>query len=328
MDNLDCGESVHSVDETHGRDDGKGMAVAGTGAAAALAIGLALAGVITGCGGRAEPDFIGSAIVEAQTYQVAAMVQGKLTGLYKQEGQPVTAGELLAVLDSIPFTLQLLEAQAGLVELTAGTRARENEIKAGQAEIRGLERDFARIEPLVKEGALPPQQGDKLSSALDAARLKLSASRDMLASLGGKRQGLEARIAQISEQLRRCYLWAPASGRILTRYKNPEEIAAPGQPVYEIGKEDTLQIDFFVPQTLLAGIKYGQKVRLRLDSPDGKKEGVFLPAEISWIGHEAEFSPKNIQTRESRNELVFRVRALAPNKDGMLKRGLPVEVWK
>ncbi len=293
-----------------------------------LLVAAATVALMAGCAGRTDPDFIGSAIVEAQTYQVAALVQGKLVGLYKQEGQPVISGELLAVVDSIPFTLQLQEAQAGLTELTSGTRARENEVKAGQAEIRGLERDYARIEPLVKEGSLPPQQGDKLSSALDAARLKLSASKDMLASLGGKQLGLEARIAQIREQLRRCYLWAPAAGRILTRYKNPEEIASPGQPVYEIGKEDTLQVDFFVPQTLLAGIQYGQTVRIRLDAPDGKQAGVFLPATVSWIGHEAEFSPKNIQTRESRNELVFRVRALAPNKDGMLKRGLPVEVWK
>lgn len=306
-----------------------GIAKAMAMAMAAAAVAAMAAMVLTGCGGRTDPAFIGSAIVEAQTYQVAALVQGKLVGLYKQEGQPVTSGELLAVVDSIPFTLQLQEAEAGLIELSSGTRARANEIKAAQAEIRGLERDYARIEPLVKEGSLPPQQGDKLASALDAARLKLSASRDMLASLGGKQQGLEARIAQIREQLRRCYLRAPASGRILTRYKNPEEIAAPGQPVFEIGKEDTLQVDFFVPQTMLAGIKYGQAVRLRLDAPDGAKGGeTFLPAAISWIGHEAEFSPKNIQTRESRNELVFRVRALAPNKDGMLKRGLPVEVWK
>ncbi|MDB5105566.1 MAG: secretion protein HlyD family protein [Fibrobacteres bacterium] len=284
---------------------------------------------MAGCTGRTDPDFIGSAIVEAQTYQVAALVQGKIVGLYKQEGQTASAGELLAVVDSIPFTLQLQEAEAGMTELIAGTRSRENEIKAAQAEIRGLERDYARIEPLVKEGSLPAQQGDKLASALDAARLKLSAAKDMVASLGGKRQGLEAKQAQIREQLRRCYLWAPASGRILTRYKNPEEIAAPGQPVYEIGKEDTLQVDFFVPETMLAGIKYGQTVRLRLDPPDGEKDGArFLPAAVSWIGHEAEFSPKNIQTRESRNELVFRVRALAPNQDGLLKRGLPVEVWK
>jgi HlyD family secretion protein len=289
---------------------------------------VAALAVLLGCGGRTDPDFIGSAIVEAQTYQVSAMVQGKLVGLYKQEGQDVAADELVAVVDTVPFVLQLQEVQGGLTELTAGMRSRENEIKAAQAEIRGLERDYARIAPLVKEGSLPPQQEDKLSSALDAARLKLSAGKDMLQSLGGKQQGLEARMAQIREQLHKCYLRAPATGRILTRYKNPEEVAGPGQPVYEIGKEDTLQVDFFVPQTWLSGIKYGQQVRLRLDAPDGDKNGVFLPAAISWIGHEAEFSPKNIQTRESRNELVFRVRALAANKDGMLKRGLPVEVWK
>ncbi|MEO7424704.1 MAG: HlyD family efflux transporter periplasmic adaptor subunit [Fibrobacteria bacterium] len=298
----------------------------GTGSVAMVA--MAAMAVLTACSGRTDPDFIGSAVVEAQTYQVSAMVQGKLVGLYKQEGQDVAAGDLVAVTDSVPLFLQLQEAAAGLTELKAGTRSKANEIKAAQAEIRGLERDYARIAPLVKEGSLPPQQEDKLSAALDAARLKLAAGQDMLQSLAGKQQGIEARMAQIREQLHRCYLVAPASGRILTRYKNPEEVAAPGQPVFEIGQEDTLRVDFFVPETWLSGIKYGQPVRLRLDSPAGDKHGIFLPAAISWIGHEAEFSPKNIQTRESRNELVFRVRALAANKDGMLKRGLPVEVWK
>jgi HlyD family secretion protein len=298
---------------------------AGTGTAAA---GFAAMALLIACSGRTDPAFIGSAVVEAQTYQVSALLQGKLVGLYKQEGQDVAAGELVAVIDSIPLSLQLQEAQAGLAELASGMRSRENEIKAAQAEIRGLEKDFARIGPLVKEGSLPPQQEDKLASALDAARLKLAAGKDMLQSLGGKQQGIQARMAQIQEQLHRCYLRAPAAGRILTRYKNPEEVTAPGQPVYEIGQEDTLRVDFFVPETWLSGIQYGQAVRLRLDSPGGDKNAVFLPATISWIGHEAEFSPKNIQTRESRNELVFRVRALAANKDGKLKRGLPVEVWK
>jgi len=190
-----------------------------------------------------------------------------------------------------------------------------------------MERDYARIAPLAKEGSLPAQQEDKLASGLDAGRAKLSAAKQMLTSLDAKRQGLEARIGLLQDQLGKCYLRAPVAGRVLTRYKNPDETAAPGQPVYEIGREDTLRIDFFVPQTWLSGIKYGQAVRIRLDQ-GGSKEGSFLPATVSWIGNEAEFSPKNIQTRESRNELVFRVRALAANKDGLLKRGLPVEVWK
>lgn len=288
---------------------------------------LAGALALAGCGGRVDPDFLGSAIVEAETWQVSPTVAGRIAALYKQEGQEAAAGELLAVIDTLPYHLQMQEALAGLAELAAGTRARQNEIKGGQAEIKGLERDYARIAPLAKEGALPPQQEDKLSAGLDAGRAKLSASREVLTSLGAKRQGLEARIALLQDQLRRCYLRAPAAGRILTRYKNADEAAGAGQPIFQLGREDTLQADFFVPQTLLAGIKYGQAVRLRLDTGDPEAP-VFLPATVTWIGNEAEFSPKNIQTRESRNELVFRVRARAANQDGSLKRGLPVEVWK
>jgi len=293
----------------------------------AMAGALAAAGMLAACGARIDPDFIGSAIVEAETYQVAALTQGQLKSLYKQEGQTVAAGELLGIVDTVPYSLQLLEARAGLSELDAGKRSQQSQIQGGQAEVKGLERDYARIAPLAKEGSLPAQQEDKLASGLDAGRAKLSAARQMLTSLDAKRQGLEARIGLLQDQLGKCYLRAPVAGRVLTRYKNPDETAAPGQPVYEIGREDTLRIDFFVPQTWLSDIKYGQAVRIRLDQA-GSKEGAFLPATISWIGNEAEFSPKNIQTRESRNELVFRVRALAANKDGLLKRGLPVEVWK
>lgn len=291
---------------------------------AALAAAAA-AGILSGCGGKANPDFLGSAVVEAETFQATAMVQGRLAALFKQEGQDVAAGELLAVVDTVPLALQLREAEAGLTEVGAGRRSQENQNRAAQAELRGLERDYGRIAPLVKEGALPAQQGDKLSSSLDAARLKLTAGKDMLASLAGREEGIRARMESIRDQIRRCYLRSAAPGRILTRYKNPDEVVGPGQPIYEIGRDDTLEVDFFVPQPLLADIRLGQAVRLRLDRGDGE---VYLPAAVSWIGQEAEFSPRNIQTRESRNELVFRVRALAANKDGLLKRGLPVEVWK
>jgi HlyD family secretion protein len=295
--------------------------------AAGLPAALAAAILLAACGGRVDPDFIGSAVVEAETYQVPALTQGRVAALFKDEGQAVAAGELLAIVDTVPIVLQMREAQAGLAELDAGKRSQQSQIQGGLAEVKGMERDYARIAPLAKGGALPAQQEDKLASGLDAGRAKLSAARQMLTSLDAKRQGLEARIGLLQDQLGKCYLRAPVAGRVLTRYKNPEEAAAPGQPVFEIGRDDTLRVDFFVPQTWLAGIKYGQPVRIRLDQGDAKS-GAFLPATISWIGDAAEFSPKNIQTRESRNELVFRVRALAANKDGMLKRGLPVEVWK
>src|SRR5688500_2408595 len=106
--------------------------------------GAALA-VLAGCSGKGDPDFIGSAIIEAQTFQVAATVQGKLAAVYKQEGQEVAAGELLAVIDTVPMTLQMRELEAGLRELDAGIRSKENEIKAARAEARGLDKDYARV---------------------------------------------------------------------------------------------------------------------------------------------------------------------------------------
>jgi HlyD family secretion protein len=123
---------------------------------------------------------------------------------------------------------------------------------------------------------------------------------------------------------------APSSGVVLTRYRNVGEIVAPANPIFNIGEFDTLYADFFVPQTKLASLKFGDAVRIRLDnqSPTAREPARFVPAVITWIGSEAEFSPKNIQTRQSRNELVFRIRATIPNSDGSLKRGLPVEVWR
>jgi HlyD family secretion protein len=115
---------------------------------------------------------------------------------------------------------------------------------------------------------------------------------------------------------------------VITKYKNPGEVALPGNPLFEVGKYDTMQIDFYVTQPMLPQFHLGQIVRIRLDDSSGKHKENFLSAQISWIGNDAEFSPKNIQTRESRNELVFKIRAMAPNPNGQLKRGLPVEVWK
>ena len=103
-----------------------------------MMMGRGAAAALAACAGKTDPVFIGSAIVEAETWQVPALTQGRIAALYKQEGQAVAAGEVLAVIDTVPYALQLREALAGLSELAAGTRAKQREIKGGQAEIKGL----------------------------------------------------------------------------------------------------------------------------------------------------------------------------------------------
>jgi len=275
-------------------------------------------------------DFLGSAIVEARTYAVSTTVQGQIVGLFKDEGQTVARGELIALIDTVPLSLAREVVMSGIREVETSISAKDAEIKALATDVAGVEREFARIEDLVKKGSATEQQRDHLGTQLQSAQMKLVAARRVALSLKEKENGLRIKLREIDDQLGRCQVKSPANGIVLTRYRNAGEVAGPGQPIVEIGEFDSLYADFFVPQDVLGTLSYGQKVRIRLDHNDGvsKQRETFVPATITWIGSEAEFSPKNIQTRQSRNELVFRVRATIPQHNGMLKRGLPVEVWR
>jgi HlyD family secretion protein len=292
---------------------------------AALATGALQCGQTTN-----DKDFLGSAVVEGRTWLVATTAGGSIMAMNKDEGQKAERNELLAVIDTVPLTLQKLEAIAGMSELAASISAQEAQNKSLATDVAGVEREFGRADQLARQGSAPEQLRDNLGSQLQSTQLKLAASRHMISSLQAKDRALLINRQMLDDQIRRCYVKSPSDGIILTRYRNAGEVAAPGTPLFELGAFDTLYADFFVPQAALASIAYGQKVRIRVNFADGasKRKMKFLPASVTWIGSEAEFSPKNIQTRQSRNELVFRVRAAIPNIEGLLKRGLPVEVWR
>ena len=282
------------------------------------------------CDRSTNKDFLGSAVVEARTYAVATTAQGLIVFLLKDEGQTVKKGELVAIIDTVQLSLARQELESAIRELGTNVSAKDAEIKALATDVGGAEREFARIDDLVKKGSATEQNRDNLGTQFQSAQMKLVATRRVAKSLKEKKNGLGIKLQQIEDQLRRCYVTSPAGGIVLTRYRNQGEVVGPGNPIVEVGEFDSLYADFFVPQDVLATIKYNQKVRIRIDYNDGasKERSKFVPATITWIGDEAEFSPKNIQTRKSRNELVFRVRATAANNGGMLKRGLPVEVWR
>jgi HlyD family secretion protein len=290
-------------------------------------IGVAL---LAGCDATKHKDFIGSAVVEAQTSQIATTSQGTIVEVRKEEGMLAGKDELVAVIDTVPLALKLEEIGAARAQLGQAISAKRADLAIQENDRKGTEREYRRIADLVDKGSLPSQQKDNLETQSDAVRLRLKAGGFSLESLMAQEKTLQAQTAQLRDQIRRCYVKAPISGVILTQYKNSGEVCMPGNPIYEIAKYDTMRVDFYVTQPMLPELRVGQTIRIRLDnsSPSANEKELFVPATISWINNEAEFSPKNIQTRESRNELVFKIRALAPNKNGLLKRGLPVEVWR
>jgi HlyD family secretion protein len=287
-------------------------------------------GVIAGCAGKANEGYLGSAVVECRTYQIATTAQGFLREVYKEEGQRVTTGERIAIIDTVPLTLKRQELLSTLSELDFTIGAKNNEVLSQKANMRGVAREFGRIGDLAEKGSVPMQQKDDLGTKVQVTDLGIKAAEKAVAGLAEKRKTLSFSLAQIDEQLKACFVSAPCNGVVLTRYKNPGEVTAPGAPIIELGAMDSVHIDFFIPQPLLSSINFNDSIHIRLDTSDSKnkKSGIFRKGIIIWISDEAEFTPKNVQTRESRNELVFRVRAVVENNDGSFKRGLPIEVWR
>lgn len=291
-----------------------------------LTLGTALG--LSACGGDESGDFLGSAVIEVETWQVPALTQGPLLSVLKDEGDPVEQGELLALVDTLPFALQVREAAAGLEELTSTLGSKEDEIRSLGADARGLEREAKRVKALWKSGAATAQQWDKIAAGRDAAQYRLQAARTAREGLEGRRKSLQSRLELLVNQQDRCRITAPGNGTVLTRYRNAGEAVSPGQSVFEIGRGDSVRADFFVPQETVAGLSPGDTVHIRIEGGDAGGAAAHVRAVIRHIANEAEFTPKNIQTRESRAELIYRVRAQAASGGGLLKRGMPVEVWR
>lgn len=292
-----------------------------------LSLILPLFLIIT-CTSTRSPDFLGSAVIESETVLVSTTARGMLVSLAFREGQRIAAGDSIGIIDTVPLVLKQKELVAAQAELIQQRAAMKAELAALRKNIDGIKRELDRVSGLVSKGALPVQQKDNLQTQYESSQLKATAMQHQLTLLDAKQQGIDAKNAELIDQITRCRIVAPSNGTVLTVYKNPGEVVGPGNPIIEIGRYDTVHADFFIPQPMLAEITIGKSVRVRLDN-EGEKEGEhFVPATITWISDDAEFSPKNIQTRESRNELVFRVRATIPNNDRLLKRGLPVEIWK
>lgn len=285
--------------------------------------------VLCGCEQRIDPGFLGSAVVESRTWTVSSTAQGKLLSVQPSEGDRVHSGEVIAVVDTVPLQFMRREVEAGIGEIAATLQTKKAETEAAVINVTGLEREFSRIDGLAAKGAATTQQRDNLWTQLQAAKAKLTAARSALQPLVEKEKTLRVKMESLDDQVRRCTITAPGTGVVLTLFKNRGEVVGPGSPVCELGEIDTLQADFFVPQPVLATLRRGQKVAMRVDWDSagvvGEKR---LDATVTWMGVEAEFTPKNIQTRRSRNELVFRIRCKAQNRDGILKRGLPVEIWR
>lgn len=273
------------------------------------------------------PDFDATGIFEATTVTLSAETSGKILSVNVSEGDSVISGQEIAVIDTTTLVLQKkqvqnqrLSAESVSPDISAQAAALRNQIAHQQHECE-------RFGRLLESGATTQKQYDDAQAYLLTLKGQLSA---LLSTLGKNKSSINDNAAaiqnqseQIAELIIKSRIVSPINGTVLVKYAEPGEFAVPGKPLVKLADLNKIYLRAYFTVSQLANIKIGQKVTVIADF--GGDEQYEYPGTITWIAEESEFTPKSIQTKDSRANLVYAVK-IAVNNDGRLKLGQYGEV--
>ena len=281
----------------------------------------------TACEEKAElSDAYGN--FEATTIMVSSEANGRLLFLKAKEGESLEAGTLVGIVDTTQLHLQRKQVQASIGILPKKLRTTLADIEVLKNQKANLVRERDRVSRLLAKKAATPKQLDDLNGEIRVMnqRIKAVESQTQTANRGilAEKEPMLAQIAVINEQIRKSYIYNPVDGRVLTKLAEPSEIVGIGAPLYRIGQLDTMTLRMYVSSVQLQRLQLGKTVEVLIDS--GEEAYKILEGRVTWIAEQAEFTPKTIQTKEDRVNLVYAVKVSVPNPNGELKIGMPAEV--
>lgn len=268
---------------------------------------------------------------EATETIVSAEASGKLLFLQAEEGEPLEAGKLVALVDTTLLHLQKKQLQASLGTIGKKQQDPNPQIAVLEEQRRNLVRERDRVKRLLADKAATPKQLDDLEGQIQVVDAQIVAARRQAGTVNagvlGERDPVQAQIKVLEEQIRRCYVSNPLDGVVLTKIAEAAEVVGFGSPLYKIAALDTLELRAYASGEQLSAVKLGQAAVVLIDQPGGGERS--LPGTVSWISTKAEFTPKTIQTKEERVNLVYAFKVKVANGEGVLKIGMPGEVrWQ
>lgn len=264
---------------------------------------------------------------EAREVVVSSEVTGKLLEFRVEEGETLDSGLQVGLIDTVPYHLRRLQLLASLQALPQKKINADPQIDIYVQQRNNLLREIKRGEALAQSNAITPKQLDDLRGQLDVINQQMASAkaqetisnRGILAELAP----LEAQLKQVEDQISRCYLFNPIQGTVLQKMTESSEMAIAGKALYKIADLNTMTLRAYFSGDQLPHIKIGQTVKVLID--DSKESNRELPGVITWISDQAEFTPKIVQTKEERVNLVYAVKIQVQN-DGAVKIGMPAEV--
>ncbi|MDE6091107.1 MAG: HlyD family efflux transporter periplasmic adaptor subunit [Duncaniella sp.] len=274
-----------------------------------------------------KPDYDATGIFEAITVTVSAETTGKILSISAEEGDSVTADSRIALIDTTTLSLQRLQIMTEQQATESSSPDITAQVASLRTQIGHWQNETDRQERLFADGATTRKQLDDARTQLRTLRDQLSAQ---LSTLGKNRSSisdnaiaLQYRREQVEDQINRCKIISPINGTVLIKYAEPGEFATPGKPLLKLADLNDIYLRSYFTASQLADLKIGQKVTVVADF--GADERYDYPGTITWIAEESEFTPKSIQTNDSRANLVYAVK-IAVKNDGRLKLGQYGEV--
>jgi HlyD family secretion protein len=296
--------------------------------------------MLTACN-RNEKNYDASGTFEADEVIVSSELTGKILSFTVSEGDTISKDKVIGSVDAQNLSLQKDQVEASIQALSdktadAGPQIRllQNQIAVQQSQLNNLLHEQTRIENLLKADAATGKQLDDINSQIDLVKKQIGVTQQQInvqrSNVSLQNRGilseskpLSKRAAQLNDQLQRASIVNPVSGTVLTKYAEAGEMTAAGKALYKIADLTTMTLRAYITGTQLSQVKLNQPLKVLVD--DGAKKYKEFAGTITWIADKAEFTPKTIQTKDERANLVYAVKIKVKN-DGYLKIGMYGEV--
>jgi HlyD family secretion protein len=300
--------------------------------------------LLASCKGTDDPNLItASGYVEATDVRLSAKIAGRVESVAVAEGDAIKAGAIVAKIETVDLELALRQARAEREVADAELRLRmkgardediremEAQLRSAESDLAGAQRDYERFEALLERGSGTTKSRDDAKTRRDTLKARVDAINQSLARLrSGFRSeekdasrarlaGVDARIAQLEQQLADATIVSPVDGVVTEKLSEPGELLSPGGPVAVVTDLSDAWLNVYISEPDLPRVRLGMEAVVSTD------DGQLRKGKIIYISSKAEFTPKNVQTRDERAKLVFKLKIGLENEDGLFKPGMPAE---
>jgi HlyD family secretion protein len=293
---------------------------------------LFIALLVAGCSSGDKNAVEASGTIEGTDINIGTEVAGKVKTLRVDEGSIVKQGDTLLTIDDTEYQIQLRQASANLESFEASYRlalagSREEDVIQAEAAFKNAQEDYKRMKDLLASQTVTQKQYDDAYARYVAAqqtyeKLKRGFRPEEIANARSRRDYAKAQVDLLRKKLHDCSIQSPTSGTVTLKAIEPGELVTPGSNVLRITRLDPVNLMIYVNEQELGKIQLGQSAKVSIDAFG---EGRAFDGTVVYISPVAEFTPKNVQTKEERTKLVFGVKLEVKNPDGALKPGLPAD---